>query len=336
ASVRARNLVRQILTFSRREPQELLTQPLGPIVDETHKLLRATLPARVELDAALQPTPLFVNADATQIQQVLVNLCTNGWYALQGRAGRIAVGLERVMLEGASARRLDAAPGAYAHLSVSDTGCGMDEATRQRIFEPFFTTKPVGEGTGLGLAVVHGIVATHGGAITAESAPGQGSRFHLYLPLAQPLLPLAAPASAGPPRVVWGHGEPVLYLDDDEVMRVMVERLLQRAGFDVRCCRSARDALAAVSAAAPPFSVVVTDFNMPDASGLDLARELACLQPALPVVIVSGYLSEELRQGSRQLGVRCLLEKQQLFEQLAPAIGRLLAATGTPTERTGR
>src|SRR5205814_4727110 len=184
ASVRARNLVRQILTFSRREPQELLTQPLRPIVEETHQLLRATLAARVEIEVALGDALLHVEADATQVQQVLMNLCTNAWHALPDGAGRIHIGLDATSLDEAAAQRLGGLPGGrYAHLWVSDTGIGMDAATRERIFEPFFTTKPVGQGTGLGLSVVHGILSAHHGAIDVDSEPGQGSTFHLYFPV---------------------------------------------------------------------------------------------------------------------------------------------------------
>ena len=171
ATRRARTLVQQILAFSRSEPQELVNRPLRPLLQETLALMRATLPAGVSLEAKLADAPLHVLADATQIQQVLMNLCTNAWHALQGQAGRIGVGLEPIVLPSDPAQRPGGLPpGNYAHLWVSDSGCGMDLATRTRIFEPFFTTKPVGQGTGLGLSVVHGIVAVHNGSLTVDSA----------------------------------------------------------------------------------------------------------------------------------------------------------------------
>jgi PAS domain S-box-containing protein len=326
ASVRARNLVRQILTFSRREPQELLTQPLRPIVEETHKLLRATLPARVELEVALADAPLHVHADATQIQQVLMNLCTNAWHALEDGAGRIRIGLGGIVLDDGNALRPGGLPaGPYVHLWVGDTGIGMDAATLERIFEPFFTTKPVGRGTGLGLSVVHGILAAHHGAIEVDSTPGQGSTFHLYLP-AVPVEAATAALGAPPPEPARGHGEHVLYVDDDETMVLMVEHILERSGYRVSSFQDAHDAIEAVRENPADFDFVVTDFNMPECSGLDVAQELHGIRPELPIVISSGYITEELRSQARDAGVRGLLEKQNTFEELGSLVGRILAA----------
>ncbi len=325
ASVRARNLVQQILTFSRREPQELVTQALRPVVEETHKLLRATLPARVELDVVLTDKPLYVLADATQVQQVLMNLCTNSWHALNDGAGHIGVGLDPVVLDVGAAQRLGGLPpGPYAHLWVSDTGIGMDAATRERIFEPFFTTKPVGQGTGLGLSVAHGILSAHHGAIAVDSEPGQGSTFHLYFPLVKSL-PTRATAGAATPAPIRGHGEHVLYVDDDETMVLMVERILERSGYRVSAYQDAREAVAAVRAQPDAFDFVVTDFNMPEFSGLDVAHELARIRPRLPVVISSGYITEELRDEARLAGVRGLLEKQNIFQELSGLVGNILS-----------
>ena len=330
ASVRARNLVQQILAFSRHEPQELVTQPLRPVVEETCKLLRATLPARVTLDVRLGEQPLPVLADTTQVQQVLMNLCTNAWQALKDGGGRIVVGLEEAVLDTATSQRLGAVPaGPYAHLWVSDSGVGMDAATRERVFEPFFTTKPVGQGTGLGLSVVHGIVRAHHGAIDVDTAPGQGCTFHLYFPLAA-LLPAATitaaeAAEATPAAPAVGHGEHVLYVDDDPTMLIMVERILERSGYRVSTCPSALEAIAAVRAQPEAYDCVVTDYNMPDFSGLDFARELARLRPRLPVIISSGYVTPELRDEARLAGVRGLLEKQNTFQDLTRLVGRILA-----------
>ena len=323
ASVRARDLVQQILTFSRHEPQELVAQPLRPVVEETCKLLRATLPARVELDIMLSDQPLQVLADTTQVQQVLMNLCTNAWQALKDGGGRIGIGLDLAVLDPDAGLQLGGVPaGPYAHVWVSDSGVGMDAATRERVFEPFFTTKPVGQGTGLGLSVVHGILRAHHGAIAVDTAPGHGSTFHLYFPVA-PLQPATAAAEALAVPA-GGHGEHVLYVDDDATMVVMVERILQRAGYRVSTYPSAQEAIAAVREQPDAFDVVVTDFNMPDVSGLDLARELARIRPRLPVVISSGYITQELRDDAHQAGVRGLLEKQNTFQDLSQLVGALL------------
>jgi PAS domain S-box-containing protein len=329
ASVRARNLVQQILTFSRREPTELVTQPLHPVVEETHKLLRATLPARVELDVMLTDRPLHALVDATQVQQVLMNLCTNAWHALKDDAGRIGVGLDTVILDHGAAQRLSGVPpGSYAHLWVSDTGSGMDAATRARIFEPFFTTKPVGHGTGLGLSVVHGILSAHHGAVSVDSELGLGSTFHLYLPLVGSIESSAALTESAVPMRAMGHGEHVLYVDDDETMVVMVERILARSGYRVSGFNDPLEAVAAVREHPDAFDFVVTDFNMPEFSGLDVARALAHITPRLPVVISSGYITDELRDEAKLAGVRSLLEKQNTFQELSDLVGRILTQDG--------
>ena len=325
AALRARHLVQQILAFSRREQHGLAVQPLRPIVEESLGLLRATLPAGVQLDAVLPDALLPVRADATQLQQVLINLCTNAWHALPEQGGRIEVGCERVVLDEALRQRQpELASGAYAHLWVSDNGAGMDAATRERIFDPFFTTKPVGRGTGLGLSVVHGIVRAHEGSIAVDTAPGRGSRFHLYIPSPE-LDGEGAEARPAQGADVRGSGQRVLYVDDDEVMVVMVERLLVRAGFLVATESDATAAVQRLQADPQAFDAVVTDFNMPGMSGLEVARIVIGLRPALPVVISTGYLSDELRSQALSLGVRGLLKKENTLEELAGLLRDLLA-----------
>ncbi|MBA3597023.1 MAG: PAS domain S-box protein [Methylibium sp.] len=324
AGWRARDLVRQILSFSRQQPQVLVSQPLRPLIEEVLALLRTTLPAGVVLDASLAGAPLFVRADATQIQQVVINLCTNAWHALGKSGGCIDVSLDAVTLDELAARGLSGLPaGHYARLSVSDTGQGMDEATRTRAFEPFFTTKPAGEGTGLGLSVVHGIVTSCAGAINFDSTPGRGTCFRIFLPV-QPEGP-GVPC-VPTPRVEHADagGRHVLYLDDDEVMLLTVERLLQRAGYRVTVCPDATAALAAVRKAPSSFDAVVTDFNMPGLSGLDVVGELLRLRADLPVVITSGYISDALRAEAARLGVRQVIGKERLHEALITVLHEVL------------
>ena len=324
AGVRARNLVQQIVAFSRQQPQALVTQPLRPVLEETMELLRSTLPARVQLEGRFSDAPLYIGGDATQLQQVLMNLCTNAWHALRGSTGHIVIGLEPVDLDAAAVGRLGGLqPGPHAHVWVSDDGCGMDEATRLRVFEPFFTTKVVGLGTGLGLSVVHGIVTLHRGAITVRSATGQGSTFDMYFPLAASpgaSAPEHTPAPSGP----HGAGQHVLYVDDDPVMLLMVEGLLLRWGYRVTCLADPRDVLPLLQAQPDAFDVVVTDFNMPAMSGLDLATAVARLRPTLPVVISSGYVSEAMRAEFGRAGVRHVLQKEYTLEQLADVVHRAL------------
>jgi PAS domain S-box-containing protein len=324
---RARRLVQQILAFSRREPQQLHNQALRPVLEETLALLRATLPAGVQLDAALATEPLHVLADATQIQQVLMNLCTNAWHALQGAAGRVELGLEPLGLPARGvAQPAGLPPGDYAHVWVSDTGSGMDEVTRARIFEPFYTTKSVGVGTGLGLSVAHGIVAAHHGGIAVESELGQGSTFHLYLPL--------APVHEAAPGSEWGalgltpdqgQGRHVMVVDDDAVMAEVAAQLLQRLGYRTSTHLDPQQALAAIRAQPPQaIDFVLSDFNMPVVSGLELARELARIRPDLPVVVTSGHLTDAQRNELLDAGVRGLVQKENTADELGPLLKRLL------------
>lgn len=330
AGLRARDLVRQILTFSRRQPQQLRNVALQAVVEESYRLLRATLPAGVELELRLGPEPLHADADPTQLQQVLMNLCTNAWHALQGSTGRIVIGLEAARLDAAAARvRGGLVAGSYAHLWVSDTGTGMDGATRERIFEPFFTTKPIGQGTGLGLAVAHGIVVAHQGSITVDSEPQQGSVFHVYLPAVarapQARLEAVPPVQEVPRQ---GQGEHIIYLDDDETVMLVIVRILERCGYRCSGFQDIEAALGALRSQPDAIDVFVTDYNMPGRSGLEVAREVALIQPGLPVVISSGLITDELRDQARAAGVRTLLEKENAFRELAPLVGRLLDGAG--------
>ena len=323
AGQRARSLVQRILSFSRPQPTTLDNLVLQASINETVGVLQATLPTVVTLETRLPDEPVHVLADGTQLQQVLLNLCTNAWHALRGSTGRIEIGLE-ALAHDAAARPAELPPGPFAHVWVSDNGCGMDDATRARIFEPFFTTKPVGQGTGLGLAAVHGIVGAHHGAILVDSQPGRGSSFHLYFPRVAPgtVLPALPPAEATMPAM-GGTGH-VLYVDDDESMALLADALLSRAGCQVTTFVEAERALEAVRASPDAFDLVVTDFNMPRLSGLDLARELRSIRGGLPVIIGSGHIDEQLRDDAARLGIEALLNKERIVEDLVPLARRVL------------
>jgi len=322
ASLRARDLVRQILTFSRRRPQQLENIALKPIVEETFRLLRATLPAGVELRQDLAESPLYVHADATQLQQVLMNLCTNAWHALQGSAGQIVIGLDATDVDAADARAHGLDAGAYAHLWVKDSGSGMDARTLERVFEPFFTTKSTGQGTGLGLSVVHGIVAAHHGSITVDTVLGGGSTFHVFLPATSK--PLSLPASHERATLVEAHGEHVVYLDDDETVMLVMVRILERAGYRCTGFLDAAAALASIKDSPAAVDVFITDYNMPGRSGLDVAREAATLNPGMPIAISTGLITDELCESARALGVRAVIEKENAFREIVPLVRRLV------------
>lgn len=319
---RGRNLVKQIMSFARRQPQVLELCDLNGLIKDNVALLRSTLPANANLVLKLSTTDCRIGADPTQLGQVISNLVTNAWQALPGGCGVVEIGAEALTLDAQAATPLRLKVGPVAHLWVRDEGHGMDEATVARVFEPFFTTKPQGEGTGLGLAVVHGIVGAHGGNIVVESKPEQGSAFHLYLPIS------AAGTEVGPTETTngprrQGAGQHVLYVDDDETMIVLVERLLQKLGYRATvlgCSRTAWDAVARDPAA---FDLVLSDFDMPGLTGLQLAERLLAIRPDLPIVISSGHVTDELRHRAHHLGIKALMQKQNTFEEIAD----VLAAT---------
>jgi CheY-like chemotaxis protein len=342
AGERARALVQRLLVFARRQPVRPVAQPLQRPVDEALAMLRGMLPVSAQLDARLADEPLVVRADATQVQQLLLNLVTNAWHALRDGRGRIEVALDAVELgvDAAAAHGLPA--GRYARLAVADDGSGIDEATRARIFEPFFTTKPAGQGTGLGLATVYGIVESHGGAVAVDSHVGQGTTFTVLLPRVDAADAVAAGEAAagaadaaaqgsamreGAPPAAVGAAAPrrVIYVDDDETLVLLADRLLRRAGFEVSGFADAALALAAVRAAPEAFDAVVTDQQMPRLSGIDVARAVAGAAPALPVIVASGYVDDELERAAAAAGVRALLHKERLAEDLLPALRRVLA-----------
>ena len=336
AGTRARDLVQQILSFSRRETTERKPVWLAAIVEESARLLRATLPARVHLEVQCDTDVPAVLADATQFVQVLINLASNAVQAMRNAPGLVSFRLDAVTLDASLADnhpRLRAmyatTPSRVVRLNVSDNGPGMDAVTLERIFEPFFTTKPVGEGTGLGLSVVHGIVQAHGGVIVVDSKPGMGSAFTIYLPATDTTnevrTPNPAAATAVIPKGV-GYGRHILYVDDDASLVFLVKRLLERRGYRVSAHTSQRDALAALRADADSFDLVLTDYNMPGLSGLDLAREVRTIRRDLPVAVASGFIDETLRAHAASAGVRELIFKASAVEEFCGLVEGLLTA----------
>ena len=330
AAIRARQLVQQILTFSRRQTQEMQRQPLKPLVEEALGLMRSLLPAGLKLVTRLPASGLQVLADATQMQQVLMNLCTNAWQSMEGGSGDITVALREVRLDASQALQLGGlSSGAYACLSVADNGPGMDIETQRRIFEPFFTTKAPGAGTGLGLAVVHGIVKAHRGAISVHSQPGEGTRFDVYLPLAA-----AADAgesssmavSAAPvPMSSTVAGKHVVYIDDYEALVFLVGRLLRKHGHQATTFESGEAALAWMQAnPGVHVDLVVSDQNMPGLSGVETATEIRRLRPGLKIAIISGHVNDRLLAEASEAGVSDVMGKQDSMDALGEAIRNLL------------
>ena len=321
ASTRARELVQQILAFSRQQNLERRVLSLRPIIEEVVKLLRASLPANIELNFTADHSTPNVLANPTQIHQILLNLCTNAWHAMSGKAGRIEISLGRLEVVAQSACE-DLLPGCYASLAVGDNGNGMDAATLERIFDPFFTTKGPGEGTGLGLAVVHGIVKSHDATITVSSRPAVGTTFYLYFPAADAPVETTLPET-GTPKQSPSLGLRVLYLDDEEALVFVGTQILERIGCLVRGFSNASEALDAFKVSPEQFDVAITDFNMPTMSGLDVTRELLAIRPELPVLLTSGYISDDLRAQATMAGVSQLIAKPTTMDELRKAINRV-------------
>ena len=321
AGKRATALVRQILTFGRRTEQARQPIQLPPLIKETLKLLRATLPTTIELRQVLDENPMTVLADPTQIHQVLINLCTNAAQAMRQSGGVLEVRLEAIDLPAAVATPpagLRAGP--YIRLTVRDTGHGMQPETMERIFEPFFTTKGPGEGTGLGLAVVHGIIASHGGVITVVSTPGQGTTFVVYLPQSeQRPAPLARPQEPVPR----GH-ECLLFVDDEEALVRLGQAQLAQLGYEVVACTSSVKALEVFQATPQRFDLVITDQTMPQMTGEALTRALRHLRPDLPVILCTGFSDVMTAEKAQALGIDAFCMKPLFIHDLGLTIRQVL------------
>jgi len=328
AATRAKDLVQQILTFSRQRAQKPEIIKLDTIVKEAIKFLRASLPAHIKIEMELSAEAPAVLADPTQIYQVTMNLATNALHAMEDHPGRLLVGLDALQPE-AKLRQAhpELKPMLYTRLTVADTGHGMDAKTLGRIFEPFFTTKPVGKGTGLGLATVHGIVQAHEGVITVESQVGQGTTFHLYFPAQARAETVIA---AGTVAIRQGHGENILVLDDEPALTSVLQKSLRRLDYQVATSNHAGDAIRLFRENTAKFELVITDLSMPEMNGLEVARQLRALRPDLPVILVSGYSVAVDAERLRAAGICERLDKPVSLAALAEVVDRVLKQGGTP------
>ncbi len=323
AAERARDLVKQILTFSRRSEQEIKAVLFVPLLKEALRFLRSSIPSTIAIRQLIRvPPETTVLSDPTQIHQVIMNLCTNASYAMRQHGGTLEVDLSEVVLSEPddllSIQGL--APGRYLCLRVSDTGCGMDEETIQRIFDPFFTTKPREEGTGMGLAVVYGIVEACGGAITVRSKPGKGSHFHLYFPTAPSLISKRLPDQEEVPR---GKGR-ILFVDDEATLVRMGQQMLQGLGYTIVAETSSQKALAIFQSQPDQFDLLITDYTMPQMNGLELVEEVRRIRADMPVILCSGFTDFLDRMGVSDSGIQELIHKPLRRRVLAEAINRIL------------
>ena len=321
AGQRARDLVDQILTFSRRGEHAKTPLDLGVVLTEVLKLMRSTLPATIEIRQNLGETPAQAMADGSQIHQVLMNLCTNAGQAMEADGGTLAVSLERVGIDAANAaRRGEILAGDYHCLSVADTGRGMDPATAERVFEPFFTTKGIGVGTGLGLSVAHGIVTEHGGAISVKSTVGAGTTFEVLLPIYHGAAAEPAAERAEAPS---GKGC-ILFVDDESALVRMADKVLSKLGYTVLGETDSTAALARFRQDPAAIDLVITDQTMPGLTGDALTAELRKIRADIPVVVCTGYSRRYTPEMAAEMGIAGYLKKPILPDELGQMVGHAL------------
>jgi PAS domain S-box-containing protein len=321
AAHRARALVDQILSYSRSTHGKHVVVDVGTLVEETLELVRASLPADIELHARLTESQTAVIADPTHIHQLVMNLCTNAVHAMD-QGGTLSVTLDAVAtpFDRTLSHGLLAA-GQHVRMGVHDTGCGMEPAVVERIFEPFFTTKESGTGTGLGLALVHGIVSELGGVIDVASRPGRGSAFELYLPRTDAAAMEKAETESTLPR---GSGERILLVEDEKPLMLLAEEMLAALSYEPAGFTRAAEALAEFRADPRRFDMVALDHLMPGMTGIELAKHLRIARSDIPIVLISGYTGPLLNQQALSAGIDEILTKPLDFRQLAEAMARVL------------
>lgn len=322
AAHRAKNMVQQILTFSRQTEPEKKPVEVQSVVKEAIALLRTSIPTIIEIRQHIDSNCNPVMADPTQIQQVVMNLATNAYHAMREKGGVLSIDVikEKIIMDD-SASYLDFHPGTYLKLSVSDTGHGMDKAIMQKIFDPFFTTKPVGEGTGMGLSIIHGIVKNHGGNIKVYSEPGKGTVFNVYFPMIE-----AKPVESKilSTRPVQKGSEFILFVDDEETIVRMVRRTLERLGYQVATRTGSVDALEAFRANPDKYDLVITDMNMPNMTGIELAPRLLEIRADIPIILCTGFSDIANEKTAKAMGIREFVMKPVVREEIARTIRKVL------------
>jgi PAS domain S-box-containing protein len=321
ASQRAKEVVRQILTFSRQAEQNRQPLKIDPIVKESIKMLKASLPSTIQIQQDIDPAAGIIEADVTEIHQIIMNLGTNAYHAMSETGGQLDVKVENVDLNAETARRLDIVAGNYLALSVSDTGCGMTPEVMDRIFEPYFTTKEKDKGTGMGLAVVHGILKSCGGAVAVDSQPGKGTVFTVYFPTDAKQV---QPEIETSPILPTGN-ERILFVDDEQALAEIGKKSLEHLGYRVETRTSSVEALKLFQKGADRFDLIITDMTMPEMTGERLASEILKIRADIPVIICSGYSDENLVNRASQSGITAFLMKPLVIQDLANAVREVLA-----------
>ena len=321
SALRARDLVKQILTFSRQDTTELILMKMQPVVKEALKLIRSTIPTTIEIKHDINPDCGVIKADPIKIHQIVMNLTTNAFHAMEETGGELKVILKEMKLGTLDLINPNMAPGVYACLIVADTGVGMDKNLTDKIFDPFFTTKDIGKGTGMGLSVVHGIVTAMGGAINVYSEPGKGTEFHVYLPVGKSLSEEQATTSK---VQIQGGTEQILLVDDEEAILSMEKRLLERLGYQVTSRTSSLEALEAFRTNPDKFDLAITDMAMPNMPGDKLSVELTKVRPDIPILLCTGFSETMSEEKALSLGIKGFLLKPIIMKDLARKIREVL------------
>ncbi|MDY0042698.1 MAG: ATP-binding protein, partial [Desulforhabdus sp.] len=321
AAGRARDLVRQILTFARKSVHERIPVEVSLIINEAVKLLRATIPTTIDIQTTIPAKVYPVLADPTQIHQLIFNLCTNAVHAMGEEGGVLRIKLESVELDSElTSKHFDLNAGSYVKLSVEDTGCGISPALLDRIFDPFFTTKEEGKGTGMGLAVVHGIVTSYGGSISVDSRVSQGTTFDILLPAANGEVAKAA----GVRETVSTGSEKILFVDDEESLTKLGKLLLTRLGYRVEAETNPMKALELFKADPQGYDLVISDMSMPGMTGVKLADELLKTRPDIPIIICTGFSEKIDRARARAAGISGYIEKPVSQKEISRLIRKVL------------
>ena len=319
ASNRARDLVRQILKFSRQAGSDPEPIHVKTVVEETLKLIRASFPATIDIRTDLK-SEAFIMADSSHVHQIVLNLCSNAESAMEDRKGVLSLSLIDMTAEDVKTETgRDAQPVPHIRLSVSDTGIGMSTDILGKAFTPFFTTKKQGDGSGMGLSIVHGIVTGLRGRIYPHSEPGKGSTFHIYLP--------ALASAAGSLPVKDGtsrQGGHILFVDDEASIVKIGKRLLEKAGYTVEAVESSEEALALFKTSPDKYRLVITDLTMPRMTGIELAREIMAIRPDIPVILCTGYEKNKSIIAAMEAGIKAVVCKPILSDEIAETIGRVL------------
>ena len=325
AANRAKDLVKQILTFSRQDSEKFSPVEVHVIVKEALKLLRATIPTTIEIKQEIDPQCGYVLANPTQIHQVLMNLCTNAYHAMRDDTGGgiLGVALKSIEIQPSNlAKNIDLLPGKYIMIEVSDTGTGMDKDTIARIFEPYFTTKALGEGTGMGLSVVHGIIKSHGGDITIYSEPGRGSTFHVYLPLMKDVDSKAEEVTSGAPAAT--GTERILVIDDEDRVVKVEREILETLGYEVTTYTSPLEALEHFRSEPGAYDLLITDMTMPKLTGDRLAKEVLMTRPDMPMILCTGFSELINKEEALKIGFKAFVTKPIIIKNFAQTLRQVL------------